>query len=82
MKNDFEVTGEYLDAIVESARETDGVLAARMTGAGFGGCAICIVENDKIEEIKESVGIKYLKKTGIKSDFYTFDIDDGARKLK
>ncbi|MDI5787712.1 hypothetical protein PO124_02270 [Bacillus licheniformis] len=44
LRDDYEVTGLELDAIVQAAWEQDGVLGARMTGAGFGGCAIAIVE--------------------------------------
>ena len=53
-----------------------------MTGAGFGGCTICIADKSKIEKIKESIGTKYFEKTNIKPEFYTFDIDDGARRIK
>lgn len=82
LRSDYEVTGEHLDAIVESARETDGVIAARMTGAGFGGCAINIVEKNKIEDIIESIKNNYFKKTGIEPNFYLFNIEDGARIIR
>lgn len=72
LKNDYEVTGKHLDSIVEACNET-GIIAARMTGAGFGGNAICIInddELDKIEKIKEL----YYKKTGINSDIIILQI--------
>lgn len=63
LKNDYEVTGFHLDSIVEACNEV-GIYAARMTGAGFGGNAICIIDNDKmhlVDEIKK----KYFEKTNI-----------------
>ncbi len=82
LKNDYEVTGEHLDAIVESARDTDGVIASRMTGAGFGGCAINIVEKKKIQSVIENIKHKYFNQTNILPDFYIFNLGDGARKEK
>lgn len=49
LSDDFEVSTEELDALIEIARTIDGVYGARMTGAGFGGCAICIVADDMLD---------------------------------
>lgn len=81
LKNDYEVTGEHLDAIVEIAREIDGVIASRMTGAGFGGCSINIVEKDKVKNIIEILGERYFKRTNIKADFYIFNLENGACEI-
>ena len=48
LRDDYEVTGKELDTIVELAWAQNGVLGARMTGAGFGGCAIALVENELV----------------------------------
>src|SRR5699024_4175664 len=55
LQQDYEVTGIELDTIVHSAWKQDGVLGARMTGAGFGGCAIALVEKDKMEAFQNNV---------------------------
>ena len=81
LKNDFEVTGEHLDAMVEAARESRGVVASRMTGAGFGGCTVNIVESHKLKTIIDNISQRYFDKTQIKGDFYTFGIGDGAKEV-
>jgi galactokinase len=82
LRDDFEVTGMHLDALVDAARSTEGVIASRMTGAGFGGCTISLAKTDMIVNIKKEIEKKYFDKTRIKPDFYTFKIGDGARKLE
>lgn len=81
LKNDYEVTGFELDTIVEEALKCDGCIGARMTGAGFGGCAIALVENDKINEFKEKVYKNYKEKTGLSPEFYVSVIGDGVKIL-
>ena len=81
LKNDYEVTGFELDTIVEEALKCDGCIGARMTGAGFGGCAIALVENDKINEFKEKVYKNYKEKTGLSPEFYVSAIGDGVKIL-
>lgn len=81
LQQDYEVTGIELDTIVEAAWNQDGVIGARMTGAGFGGCAIAIVENDKIEAFKANVSQHYIAKIGYDVTFYTASIDDGAKEI-
>lgn len=78
---DYEVTGIELDTLVHSAWTQTGVLGARMTGAGFGGCAIALVENDAIENLKENVGAKYHEVTGFTASFYITEIGGGPREL-
>ena len=67
---DYEVTGKELDTLAEAAWKQSGVLGARMTGAGFGGCGIAIVEKDQVEAFKENVGKIYRDKIGYDADFY------------
>lgn len=81
LKEDYEVTGINLDAIVEAAQNAKGCLGARMTGAGFGGCAIAIVENENIESFKDFVLNYYKDKTGIIPSFYLSVIGDGVKIL-
>ena len=81
LRDDYEVTGLELDTLVEAAWEQDGVLGARMTGAGFGGCAIAIVKKDKTDDFIEQVGLKYKDTIGYAAEFYIAEIGDGAREL-
>lgn len=81
LRDDYEVTGFELDSLVEAAWEAEGVIGARMTGAGFGGCTVSIVNDEFIESFKKSVGEKYTAKTGLVADFYVAKIGDGSRKL-
>ncbi|MCI8371635.1 MAG: galactokinase [Lachnospiraceae bacterium] len=81
LRDDYEVTGIELDTLVEAAWEQEGVVGSRMTGAGFGGCTVSIVEESAAERFIAEVGRKYKSKIGYEADFYVVDIGDGARKL-
>jgi len=81
LRDDYEVTGVELDSLVEAAWNQPGVLGARMTGAGFGGCAIAIVENETVENFIENVGAAYQEKVGYAADFYVASIGDGAKEI-
>lgn len=81
LRDDYEVTGIELDTLVESAWNQSGTIGARMTGAGFGGCAIAIVRNDDIEDFTSAVRKEYTQAIGYEPDFYIASIGDGAGKL-
>ena len=81
LRDDYEVTGIELDTLVESAWNQSGTIGARMTGAGFGGCAIAIVRNDDIEDFTAAVRREYTQAIGYEPDFYIASIGDGAGKL-
>ena len=82
LQEDYEVTGKELDALVEAAWAQQGVLGARMTGAGFGGCAIALVKDPHVKNFIDHVGQTYLDKTGLKADFYIASIGGPARKME
>lgn len=77
LRDDYEVTGEELDTLVEEAWKVDGVIGSRMTGAGFGGCTVSIVKENAIDTFIEQVGTAYEKKIGYAADFYVVEIGDG-----
>ncbi|MFC4709441.1 galactokinase [Enterococcus eurekensis] len=81
LKDDYEVTGIELDTLVTAAQAHPSVLGARMTGAGFGGCAIALVKANDWDNFVEAVSKEYLEKIGYATDIYQASIDDGARKL-
>ncbi|WP_026564617.1 galactokinase [Bacillus sp. UNC41MFS5] len=82
LRDDYEVTGIELDSLVEAAWKQPGVLGARMTGAGFGGCAIAIVANEEVKNFIANVGAAYLEKIGYEAEFYVASIGDGAKEIR
>ncbi len=82
LTNDYEVSCEELDLLAYEARKMDGVLGSRMTGAGFGGCTVSVVKNDKIDEFVEKIGKLYEQKFGHTASFYISEIGDGGREIK
>ncbi|MBQ3559744.1 MAG: galactokinase [Agathobacter sp.] len=81
LRDDYEVTGVELDTLVEEAWKVEGVVGSRMTGAGFGGCAVSIVKDDAVNTFIEQVGKAYKNKIGYAADFYVVEIGDGPQKL-
>lgn len=81
LEHDYEVTGIELDTLAHTAWEQEGVLGARMTGAGFGGCGIAIVAKDKVDAFTENVGRIYTEKIGYAPSFYIAEIAGGSRVL-
>jgi len=66
----YAVTGPHLDALVEAAQQAPGCLGARMTGAGFGGCALAVVRIDNLETFDTHVSQAYHAATGLQADLY------------
>ncbi len=81
LRDDYEVTGKELDSIVNAAWEAPGTVGARMTGAGFGGCAVALVKNESINDFIKFVQEKYIKETGLVPAFYVANVGDGSKKL-
>ncbi|MCA9766666.1 MAG: galactokinase [Carnobacterium sp.] len=81
LRDDYEVTGVELDTLVQAAWDQPGVIGARMTGAGFGGCSLAIVANDQIDPFIENVGKRYEAEIGYPAEFYIASISDGAKVL-
>ena len=77
LQYDYEVTGVELDTIVEAALKQEGVIGARMTGAGFGGCAVSIVKENAVDQFIHNVGKEYKDKIGYEADFYVVEIGNG-----
>lgn len=81
LKDDYEVTGNELDALVYEGRKLKGVTGTRMTGAGFGGCTVSIVKKEDTAAFMSKLAEAYTKKTGLLPDFYKPEIGDGAKRL-
>jgi galactokinase len=81
LQNDYEVTGVELDTMVKAAWKQEGVIGARMTGAGFGGCAVSIVNEEYVDAFIKNVGSEYKEKIGYDATFYVVDIGNGPTVL-
>ena len=81
LRDDYEVTGPELDTLAELAWEIPGVLGSRMTGAGFGGCTVSIVEHQAIGVFQERIGSAYERIFGYAPSFYVAKTADGARSV-
>ena len=81
LKEDYEVTGIELDTLAEEAQKQKGCLGARMTGAGFGGCAIALVHKDSIDTFIENVQKAYTEKIGYAAGFFACESGDGVGRF-
>lgn len=81
LRDNYQVTVPELDILAELAWSTPGVIGSRMTGGGFGGCTVSIVETEHATEFVDTIGDEYRKRTGRTANFYTTGASDGARRL-
>ena len=78
MRDDFEISCPELDLLVELAEKSPGVYGARMTGGGFGGCTVNLVEAGKVEEFRRSVAAEYMRASGKQAKIYVCRAEAGA----
>jgi galactokinase len=78
LRDDYEVSSKELDVLVELARKQPGVLGARMTGAGFGGCTVNLVRADAAEAFAQAVRRGYQEALGLNAEVYICEASDGA----
>jgi len=81
LRDDYEVTGPHLDAVVTAALAAPGCLGARMTGAGFGGCALALVRQDAMEQFTRTVCSSYRTATGLEPGFSMTHPADGVHEV-
>ena len=81
LRDDYEVSCEEIDILVNLAWQIPGVIGSRITGGGFGGCTVSIVKNDAVESFIEKVGEGYRARTGHAAEFYVVDVGEGAHRL-
>ena len=82
LRDDYDVSCEEIDILVDLAWKIPGVLGSRITGGGFGGCTVSIVKNDAVDTFINTIGPAYKEKVGHEAEFYTVDIGSGAQKLE
>ncbi len=78
LRDDYEVSSDALNAIVESAMAHPGCYGARMTGAGFGGCAVAVIEAQQADDFVATASADYEKKTGHTPTLYVCQATNGA----
>ena len=82
LRDDYETSCKELDIIAEECWKIPGVLGARITGGGFGGCAVALVKDNAVKQVIDTVGNVYRDKTGLKADFYIASIGGPARPME
>ena len=81
LRDDYAVSCDEIDILVDLAWKIPGVIGSRITGGGFGGCTVSIVKNDSVDTFIESIGKAYKEKVGHEAEFYTVQIGDGTSRL-
>jgi galactokinase len=82
LRDDYQVSCAELDAMVEAAWAAPGVVGARMTGGGFGGCAVALVESDHTDAFCDQVGAAYTAATGLTPSLYVCTAEAGAHVVR
>jgi galactokinase len=81
LRDDYEVSCKELDLMVEIATAQAGLIGARMTGGGFGGCTINLVESAAVSDFKRRVAEEYSTKTGLTPEIYVSPASEGAQQM-
>ena len=81
LRDDYEVSSEELDLMVEIAQKLEGVYGARMTGGGFGGCTVNLVADIQVEEFKKHLSREYERSTSLKPEIYICTAANGAEEV-
>jgi galactokinase len=82
LRDDYEVSCKELNLMTEIATTQRGVVGARMTGGGFGGCTINLVESAAVEAFQRNVAAQYLAQTGLKPEIYISSASDGVQQVE
>ncbi|MCQ2535978.1 MAG: galactokinase [Lachnospiraceae bacterium] len=82
LRDDYQVSCEEIDLLVDLAHEVEGVWGSRITGGGFGGCTVSIVKNEAIDTFIDYVGEEYKRETGIEAEFYVVEAAQGAGRIE
>jgi len=81
LRDDYEVSCRELDVMVEIAASQPGVIGSRMTGGGFGGCTVNLVEATHAQEFRGNIGAAYEQSTGIPPEIYLLTAADGVQRI-
>jgi galactokinase len=81
LQTDYEVSCRELDLMVELSLHVRGVYGSRMTGGGFGGCTVSLIEAESVAEFRDSVAERYQKATGVAPEIYICNAADGVEEI-
>ena len=81
LRDDYEVSCDELDFLVDVALGIDGVFGSRMTGGGFGGCTVSLLKKESVDKFRNTSVKLYASKFGFEPDFYIFEAADGASEI-
>ena len=81
LRDDYDVSCEEIDVLVDEAWKISGCVGSRITGGGFGGCTVSIVKDEAVDEFISKVGTAYTNRTGKTADFYVVEIGDGPQRI-
>jgi galactokinase len=79
MRDDFEASAPEIDLLVELAQQADGVIGARVTGAGWGGCTVNLVHQDAVDTFAAQITDAYARRTGLDTEVHVCRVVDGLR---
>ena len=79
LRDDYEVSCKELNLLTDIARNIEGVIGTRMTGAGFGGCTVTVIHTDALETFRTRVITEYHRQTGIEPEIYVCSVSNGAQ---
>jgi galactokinase len=82
LRDDYEVSSEELDLMVELAQKVEGVYGARMTGGGFGGCTVNLVAEEQAEQFQQTVASEHERVTNLKPEIYVCTAANGAEEIR
>ena len=82
LRDDFEVSCPELDRLVEMAIDVKGVYGARLTGAGFGGCMVALVEKEAVDDLTETIEANYTSLTGLQASIYICRASAGVSEIE
>jgi galactokinase len=79
LRDDYEVSCEEVDHLVDVAQHIEGTVGSRITGGGFGGCTVSLVKESSLEKFQDSILEEYATRTGIRAEIYISKAEDGVR---
>ena len=81
LRDDYQVSCRELNVMVEAAWQVEGVYGSRLTGAGFGGCTVSLVDGEAVERFRAHVAAEYQAATGIEPQIYVCAVEDGVGEV-
>jgi len=82
LRDDYAVSIPEMDALVAAAQRVSGCYGSRLTGAGFGGCTVSLVDTDAVERFRHEVAAAYLASTGKSATIYVTHAADGVSRIR